>query len=190
VSTVKDNNKSKSRTTGGEDELATQAIVSSAHLADASEWWQLSEFEYALTMTFNAFSRWMTHCMAAVGYKDFNPLDILILHHVNHRDKAKRLTDIAFVLNIDDTHTINYAMKKLIKAELVIGQKARQEAFYQTTELGKQVCDKYRVVRRNCLLNNPAGIAGYKFDEVRHLAMMMRSLSGLYDQAARAAASL
>jgi len=85
-------------------------IVSSAHLA-SEEGWQLSELEYAMTMTYNAFSRWMTHCMAAVEHKDFNPLDILVLHNVNHRTREKRLADIAFMLNIDDVHTVLCAEK-------------------------------------------------------------------------------
>ena len=73
-----------------------------------------------MTMIYNAYSRWMTHCMTSVGYKDFNPLDILILHNINHRSKEKRLADIAFMLNIEDTHTVNYAVKKLVKAELLL----------------------------------------------------------------------
>ncbi len=103
-------------------------IVSSAHLA-AKEGWELSELEYAMTMTYNAFSRWMVHCMASVGYKDLNPLDILILHNVNHRTREKRLADIGFMLNIDDAHTINYAIKKLVKVGLVVGTSRARKYF-------------------------------------------------------------
>ena len=164
------------------------AIVSSAHLADSSMAWQLSELEYAMTMTYNAFSRWMIHCMASVGYKDFNPLDILILHNINHRSKEKRLTDIAFVLNIEDTHTVNYAVKKLVKAELVEGQKTGKEMFYRTTKKGHQVCLEYAKIRKACLLDT-ATATGRDFDEISHIAKILRNLSGLYDQASRAAAS-
>lgn len=166
-----------------------EAIVSSAHLAEVGKGWQLSELEYALTMTYNAFSRWMMHCMATVGYKDFNPLDILILHNVNHRAKEKRLTDIAFVLNIDDNHTVNYALKKLVKARLVSGRKVGKEIFYNTTRLGKEVCRKYGEVRKVCLLTT-AEATERNFSEISNLAKILRSTSGLYDQASRAAASL
>ena len=107
----------KTKKTPRENSPSETAIVSSAHLADTPNGWQMSELEYAMTMTYNAFSRWMTHCMASVGYKDFNPLDILILHNVNHRAKEKRLADVAFMLNVDDTHTVNYAIKKLVKEQ-------------------------------------------------------------------------
>lgn len=163
-------------------------IVSSAHLA-SQEGWELSELEYAMTMTYNAFSRWMVHCMASIGYKDLNPLDILILHNVNHRTREKRLADIGFMLNIDDTHTVNYAIKKLVKLELVVGKKLGKEMFYRTTKLGQEICQKYRDVRQSCLVD--AAVASNKnFDEVSHTALVLRTMSGLYDQASRAASSL
>ncbi len=163
-------------------------IVSSAHLA-AEEGWQLSELEYAMTMAYNAFSRWMVHCMTSIGYKDFNALDILVLHNVNHRTREKRLADIAFMLNIDDTHTVNYSLKKLVKTQLVQGQKVGKEMFYKTTVTGQEVCRKYRDVRQSCLIK--AGLAtNLNFDEISHCALILRSISGLYDQASRAASSL
>ncbi|MBX2806184.1 MAG: winged helix DNA-binding protein [Hyphomicrobiales bacterium] len=163
-------------------------IVSASHLADAKQGWQMSELEYAMTMTYNAFSRWMIHCMDSAGYKDFNPLDILILHNVNHRKKEKRLADISFMLNIDDTHTVNYAIKKLVKAELVTGSKVGKEIFYRTTELGQETCRKYGEIRKACLLS-AAEATDRDFNEISHVAKVLRSLSGLYDQASRSAAS-
>ena len=68
-------------------------IVSSEHLASPDSW-QLSEFEYGLIIAYNAFSRWMIRCMGAAGHVDFSPLDILVLHNVNHRKREKRLIDI------------------------------------------------------------------------------------------------
>lgn len=175
-------------TQGGTNSSET-AIVSSSHLADSAVGWQLSELEYAMTMTYNAFSRWMTHCMTSAGYKDFNPLDILILHNINHRSKEKRLADIAFMLNIEDTHTVNYAVKKLVKAGLVAGLKTGKEMFYHTTDKGQQICQEYGKIRNTCLLETAAA-AGRDFDEISHVAKVLRNLSGLYDQASRAAASL
>lgn len=172
-----------------EPALPLTAIVSSAHLADAADGWQLSELEYALTMTYNAFSRWMTHCMESIGHKDFNPLDILVLHHVNHRTKEKRLTDIAFVLNIDDVHTVNYSIKKLVKASFVEGRKVGKEIYYRTSKYGKEICQKYREVRDACLLST-AKVTHQDFEELSHAAKILRGISGLYDQASRAAASL
>lgn len=166
----------------------TLPIVSSAHLAQEN-YWQLSEMEYAMTMAYNAFSRWMVHCVAALGYKDFNPLDVLVLHNVNHRTREKRLADIVFTLNIDDNHTVNYSLKKLMKNELVESRKIGKEMFYQTTAKGQAVCEKYREVRKACLLD-AADVTERNVEEISHSALILRSLSGLYDQASRAASSL
>lgn len=162
-------------------------IVSSEHLATEPTS-TLSELEYAMIMTFNAFSRWMVQCMAAIGYKDFSPLDVLVLHNTNHRKRAKRLADIVFTLNADN-HTVNYALKKLMKNELVESSKVGKEMFYQTTEKGREVCEKYRDLRQTCLLD-AAISTDINFEEIQRCAVLVRGLSGLYDQASRAASSL
>jgi predicted MarR family transcription regulator len=165
-----------------------RAIVSSRHLA-SEQGWQMSEFEYGLILSFNAFNRWMVRCMAASGQKEMSPLDILVLHNINHRSRDKRLSDICFMLNIEDTHLVNYAVKKLLKAGLVVGEKHGKEMFYATSETGAQLCETYRQVREECLLSSMKNI-GLNQDEIRKVASMMRSLSGIYDQASRAASSL
>ena len=89
-------------------------IVSSSHLVtDGSA--SLSEFEYALTMVNNAFHRWMLSSAQACELDNMSPLDILVIHNIHHRSRAKRITDIAFTLNIDDTH-ISWQYEKNFKA--------------------------------------------------------------------------
>ncbi|MBI1417956.1 MAG: winged helix DNA-binding protein [Limimaricola sp.] len=140
-------------------------------------------------MAFNGFSRWMTRCMTAAGNAGMNPLEILVLHHVNHRDRQKRLTDIAFLLNIDDLHTVNYALKKLQKAGLVEGERRGKEMFYSTTQAGVELCDAYREVRERCLVDS-LKVMEFDHDDLTAVAALLRNLSGFYDQASRAAASL
>lgn len=163
-------------------------IVSSRHLAEG-EGWELSEFEFGLIIVFNAFSRWITRCMAAAGQPDLNPLDILILHNVNHRGRDKRLSDVCFLLNIEDSHTVNYALRKLLKAGLLESEKRGKEVFYRTSPDGTALCEAYRDVRRQCLLE---GLAATELSgpDLREFARSLRALSGQYDQASRAAASL
>jgi predicted MarR family transcription regulator len=163
-------------------------IVSSEHLA-SEEGWQLSEFEYGLIISFNAFQRWMTRCMAAVGEGEFSPLDVLVLHNVNHRAKDKRLVDICFVLNIEDQHTVNYSLKKLLKSGLVQGEKRGKERFYSTSEEGQRLCTEYRRIRERCLVSASKSFenGGLNLSDV---ATMLRGLSGLYDQASRTASAL
>ena len=163
-------------------------IVSSEHLASEDSW-PLSELEYGLIIAHNAFSRWMIRCMQGAGYADFSPLDVLVLHNVNHRNRQKKLVDICFLLHIEDQHTVNYSLKKLVKAELVQREKHGKEIYYSTTIQGKKACDRYREVREKCLTS------GYRNldrdgSEVSQAAALLRLMSGLYDQASRAASSL
>lgn len=166
----------------------TRRIVSSRHLAEG-EGWEMSEFEFGLIVMSNAFNRWISRCMAAAGQPDLNPLEILILHNVNHREREKRLADICFLMNIEDTHTVNYALRKLLKAELITSEKRGKEVFYSSSESGKALCDAYREVRQQCLLSG-FDFDGKAGDEFREFARSLRALSGQYDQASRAAASL
>ena len=166
----------------------SRRIVSSRHLAEG-EGWELSELEFGLIIASNAFSRWMTRCMAAAGQPDLSPLEILILHNVNHRGKDKRLSDICFLLNIEDSHTVNYGLRKLLKAGLLDSEKRGKEVFYSTSAEGAELCASYRDVRRQCLLDGLSA-ADLPGKDLRELARSLRALSGHYDQASRAAASL
>ena len=163
-------------------------IVSSRHLAEGSGW-EASEFEFGMIVAYNAFSRWMVKCMGAAGTSDLGALDILVLHNVNHRSRAKRLSDICFLLNIEDTHTVNYALRKLSKAGLIDSEKRGKEVFHTTSEAGRALCDSYRKVRQQCLLEGLARM-DMTGDELREIGAALRALSGQYDQASRAASSL
>jgi predicted MarR family transcription regulator len=149
----------------------------------------LSEFEFGSIMTIHAFNRWMVRCMAAAGVGDLSALDVLVLHNVNHRSKPKRLADICLVLNIEDTHLVTYALKKLERIKLIKSLREGKEKVVAVTASGEAACQRYFKVREALLVKSvlAAGISG---DEISHMAERLRSLSGQYDQAARAAASL
>ena len=168
-------------------EPGERRIVSSRHLAEG-EGWEASEVEYGLIIAFNGFSRWMQRCMTAAGMPEMSPLEILVLHNTNHRDREKRLTDIAFLLNIEDTHTVNYALRKLLKLDLLTSEKRGKEVFYRTSPAGRALCEEYRKLREQCFLEilPHTGIEG---TELRKIASALRALSGVYDQASRAASS-
>jgi predicted MarR family transcription regulator len=163
-------------------------IVSSAHLA-AGKSVEMSEFEFGLIIAGNAFERWMVRCMSAAGFKDMTATDVLVLHHINHRGREKKLADIAFTLNIEDTHVVNYALKKLQNLGLVQTQKHGKEVFYSTNEQGAALCKRYFEIREQVLVSNLTG-GGTESAELADLARLLRTLSGLYDQASRAATSL
>jgi predicted MarR family transcription regulator len=86
-------------------------------------------------------------------------------------------------------HTVNYALKKLVKAGLIAGERSGKEIFYSTTGTGQELCEAYKDVREQCLVESLKTL-DFKEDELRSVAAMLRTLSGFYDQASRAAASL
>jgi len=167
------------------NEPTKRKIVSSRHLATTGGW-PLSEFEFGLIVAYNGFSRWINRCMAASGYPTLSTLEIMVLHNVNHRDRPKRLTDVCFMLNIEDAHTVNYAIKKLLKQGLVSGEKSGKEMLYSTTTEGVDLCNAYRDTREQCLIESLTANG----EELSEIASTLRTLSGIYDQAARAASSL
>ena len=171
-----------------EQNIPKRRIVSSRHLADGENW-EASEIEYGMIIAYNAFSRWMTRCMSAAGNTDLTPLEILVLHNTNHRGRDKRLTDICFLLNIEDTHTVNYALRKLMKMELLVSEKRGKEVFYSTSATGAKLCEAYREMRDRCFLDGLSRL-DMTGEEMREIAASLRALSGQYDQASRAAASL
>jgi predicted MarR family transcription regulator len=163
-------------------------IVSSAHLASGLMP-SLSELEFGLILLGHAFDRWIVRCAAASGVADLSPLDVLVLHTVNHRARAKRLADICLVLNIEDTHLVTYAVKKLQAHALVASGRHGKEKTVTITSKGEALCRKYREIRE-ALLVKPVRGTGVDERKLSELAGTMRALSGHYDQAARAAASL
>lgn len=168
--------------------LGVGPVVSSAHLAKSSLP-ALSELEFALTMANHAFQRWIVRCMTAAGGPAMSPLEVLIVHLVNHRERPKTLADICFVLNIEDTHLANYAIKKLVEHGLVKAGRRAKEKTIAITDKGAQLCARYREVRE-ALAVQAAHQLGHDPAEMSRLAAMLRSISGAYDQAARAASSL
>lgn len=120
---------------------------------------------------------------------ELGALDVLAPHSANRRGREKKLADLRFVPDIEDSHTVTYALKKLAKLGLVRGTRRGKETFHAATEKGAEACAAYRAVRESCLI---ATLSALSLDtpEIGLSADLLRALSGLYDQAARAAASL
>lgn len=163
-------------------------VVSSAHLA-AGQSPSLSEVEFGLILAGHSFSRWMIQCMAAAGYPNLSPVEILILHTVRHRSKPKRLAHICLVLDIEDTHLATYAIRKLERAQLVKTGREGKEKVVSATDLGVAACKKYAEIRERLLVQSVER-SGISQESLSDLASLLRVLSGYYDQGARAAATL
>lgn len=164
------------------------AVVSSAHLAN-SEIPAMSEMEFAMTMSNNAFHRWMVRCMAAAGAPGLSPLDTLIVHLVHHRKRPKTLADICLVLNMEDTHVVSYSIKKLQTLDLVTTGRTGKEKTVEITRKGSEICKRYGEIREELLIRAISQL-GFEGEELSKLAALLRAISGSYDQAARAAAAM
>ncbi|MDL2405984.1 winged helix DNA-binding protein [Rhizobium calliandrae] len=165
-----------------------ELIVSSAHLAGGSSP-ALSELEYGLILFSHAFNRWMVRCMAAAGVPSLSPVEILIIHSVRHRGRPKTLSDLCLVLDIEDTHVANYAVKKLEAAGLVKTGKTGKEKMIQVTDKGLEALTRYFEIRER-LLVEATKVSGLSQSDLSDIASHLRALSGYYEQAARSAATL
>ncbi len=163
-------------------------VVSAEHLASGAMP-ALSEIEFALNITNNAYQRWMMRAAAASGFAGLAANDILVLHSINHRGRAKSLADLCLVLNIEDTHLVNYSIKKLEGIGLISTGKRGKEKIATITTSGQAACERYREIREALLVESIKSL-GLDEKEVSHIATVLRSLSGQYEQASRSAASL
>ena len=162
-------------------------VVSSAHLA-RSQSPALSEIEYGLMVFSSAFNRWMVRCMAAAGLPGLSATEVAILHSVAHRGRERRMADIALVLDIEDTHVVSYAIKKLEAAGLIKTRRQAKEKLVQISEEGFEACRRYGQLREKLLLDLTRQ-AGLREEKLSENAALLRLLSGAYNQAARAAAT-
>lgn len=165
----------------------SKPIVSSAHLAQ-SEAPTLSELEFSLTLAAASFQRWMVRCASAAGVQ-LSPVEVLILHTLRHREKPKRFVDIMLVLHIEDAHIVNYAVRKLEAAGLAKSRREGKEKMIEATAKGIQFCDAYKEIRDQLLVESVKD-SGVSEDALAQAASRLRALSGIYNEAARAAATL
>lgn len=170
-----------------QQEQLRQHIVSSAHLAEQAQ--ELSELEYGLVLAGNAFQRWIERCMQAAGERELKHMDVQVLHSITSRNRAKRLGDICLLLNIEDSHTVTYALKKLSKLGLIQSEKQGKEVFYSSSAEGQTLCATYAKIRQQCLIESFQNL-NCDPEQLHRVASLLRTLSGVYDQAARAATSL
>ena len=164
--------------------MAETAVSSTAPFEPSPSSRDLSEFEYALIILMFGFQRWVENCMSAANLHGLNALDTLVLHTVNHRARGKRLAEICMVLNIDDTHLVTYALKKLAAADLVLVTPQGRERHFETTPRGEKACFEYRRVREEFLVPSLSWVSG-RDDSVTDTAGFLRMMTALYDQAGR-----
>ena len=174
--------------TGDKSGHAIGPIVSASHLADGAMP-ALSELEFALVILGNAYTRWIARGMAAAGGKDLSSMEVQILHAVNHRARDKSQSELCLMFNIEDTHVVAYALKKLEALGLVASGRRGKEKTATITGEGAALCLAYRELREKLLVEATKTL-GLDENRLSEIAGLMRVMSGQYDQASRAAASM
>jgi len=163
-------------------------VVSSSHLAEGAMP-ALSEIEFSLHLAVTAYHRWLEKCMAASGKHRLSVMEVLVLHTVRHRDRAKRMADIALVLDIEETHVLTYALRKLEQLGLVETERDGKEKLVRISADGRALCDRYAELREAVLVE-PLKRSTPNTALMSEAAALLRVLSGAYNQAARSAATI
>jgi predicted MarR family transcription regulator len=145
----------------------------------------LTAFEFELAAINSSLSRWVVNCVAAAGYRDLSILDATVLQNVDTRARGKSIAEVCFIMNIEENHVVSYSIKKLVNMSLLEATKRRKDVVFSTTAAGHALCSKYWQARDRIFLPL-VDHKRYVDEEFHRLAQILKRLTGLYDQAARA----
>lgn len=155
-------------------------------LADESA--ALSELELSLTILWNSVRRWMSQRSKEEELSNLSDLDVFLTHLLVYRGRQLRAIDLAFALSIDDMHLVSYSLKKLVRLGAITSARVGKEVFYKASDKGRQHYRNFLDDRKRFLEPAMKHLSYGEFD-MESLAQLLRALSGIYEQAARAAAS-
>lgn len=148
----------------------------------------LSELELSLTVLWNSVRRWMSQRGKAAVVNGLSDLDGFLLHLLVYRNRQLRGIDLAFALSIDDMHLVTYSLKKLVRLEMITSKRVGKEVFYAPAPKGRRHYEDFLADRRRYLEPAMRYVTHGEHD-VEALVTLLRTLSGIYEQAARSAAS-
>ena len=159
------------------------------HLAKTAAEVEATELEFALMRTFEGFGRWQSECLAGVCDLAATGPENALLHIIRMNERPKSMKDLARLTNRDDVPNIQYSLRKLIGAGLVLRKGAgRSGVSYVVTEKGQRVTDYFGALRRRLLLAEIAALPGFSA-RLAEASRTLNVLSGIYEQVARVAAT-
>lgn len=159
------------------------------HLAQSPLEIDTTELEFALMRTFEGFGRWQSECLASVCDLSATGPENAMLHVIRMNERPKTIKDLARMTNRDDIPNIQYSLRKLIAAGLVVRKGAgRSGVTYEVTEEGRRVTEDYGAVRRRLLLAAIQNLPGFS-ERLAEATRTLNLLSGLYEEVARVAAT-
>lgn len=170
---------------GGE----AQALDRRWHLASAEVEIGATEFEFALMRAFEGFGRWQSECLASVSDLAATGPENALLHVIRMNDRPKTIKELGRLTNRDDVPNIQYSLRKLIGAGLVLRRgSGRSGVTYEATAEGVRVTDDFAALRRRLLIAEVAAVPGLS-ERLEEAARTMSLMSGIYAEVARIAAT-
>ena len=152
------------------------------HLAKTAAEVEATELEFALMRTFEGFGRWQSECLAGVCDLAATGPENALLHIIRMNERPKSMKDLARLTNRDDVPNIQYSLRKLIGAGLVLRKGAgRSGVSYVVTEKGQRVTDDFGALRRRLLLAEIAALPGFSA-RLAEASRTLNVLSGIYEQ--------
>ncbi|MDO8311043.1 MAG: winged helix DNA-binding protein [Sideroxyarcus sp.] len=159
------------------------------HLAQSATEVATTELEFALMRTFEGFGRWQSECLANVCDLAATGPENALLHIIRMNERPKSMKDLARLTNRDDVPNIQYSLRKLLGAGLVLRKGAgRSGVSYEVTELGRKVTEDYGALRRRLLIGAIANVPGFA-GRLEEATRSLNLLSGIYEEIARVAAT-
>ena len=159
------------------------------HLAESPVEVDTTELEFALMRTFEGFGRWQSECLASVCDLAATGPENALLHIIRMNDRPKTIKDLARLTNRDDVPNIQYSLRKLIGAGLILRKGAgRSGVTYEVTDEGRRVTDDYGALRRQLLLQAVSNVPGFS-DRLAEATRTLNLLSGIYEEISRVAAT-
>ncbi|WP_245464574.1 winged helix DNA-binding protein, partial [Mesorhizobium sp. M8A.F.Ca.ET.021.01.1.1] len=89
------------------------------HLARTPLEIDVTEVEYALMRSYEAFGHWQAECLATVIEFSASGPENALLHVIRMNDRPKSVRDLAQMTNRDDIPNIQYSLRKLLKGGLI-----------------------------------------------------------------------
>ena len=159
------------------------------HLAQSPVEVNTTELEFALMRAFEGFGRWQSECLASVVDLAATGPENAMLHIIRMNDRPKTIRDLARLTNREDVPNIQYSLRKLIAAGLVLRKGAgRSGVTYEVTAEGLRVTDDYGALRRRLLIEAIRTLPEFA-DRLEDATRTLNLLSGIYEEVARVAAT-
>lgn len=159
------------------------------HLAETKQEVDITELEFALMRAFEGFGRWQSECLSSVCDLAVTGPENALLHIIRMNERPKTIKDLARMTNRDDVPNIQYSLRKLTGAGLVLRIGAgRSGVTYEMTAEGRRVTDDYGALRRRLLIGAIENLPGFA-DRLAEAARTLNLLSGIYEEASRVAAT-